>query len=148
METQQDTSPLIKEVLLDASPERVWQALTDTEQMKQWYFNVSGFKPEVGNVFTFEGGDDCVTYKHICEITELVPNIKMRHSWSYEGYPGKSFVTWDIIPEGDKTKLRLTHEGLHTFPSAENKSFARESFQGGWNEIVGKLLPEYLQKNP
>jgi len=47
--------PLIIERSYNASVEKVWQAITDKEQMKQWYFDVSDFKPEVGFEFTFNG---------------------------------------------------------------------------------------------
>jgi len=40
--------PIIMDRTLDASPERIWKAITDREQMKQWYFDIAEFKPEVG----------------------------------------------------------------------------------------------------
>jgi Uncharacterized conserved protein len=146
METTTNTAPLVKEILLDATPERVWSAITDPEEMKKWYFTMVDFKPEVGNSFSFTGCDDEEEFTHICKISDVVPGKTLRHSWTYKGYPGESFVTWELIPEGNKTLLRLTHEGLHTFPSAEKKSFARESFQAGWDAIIGELLPAYIQK--
>lgn len=34
----------------------VWQAITDKEQMKKWYFDLAEFKPEVSFSFSFPGG--------------------------------------------------------------------------------------------
>ncbi len=57
-----------------------------------------------------------------------------------------SYVTFELFEEGDKTKLKLSHEGLETFP--KNKlDFARESFAQGWKKIIGKNLPEFFEKN-
>jgi len=43
------------------------------------------------------------------------------------------------------TKLKLTHEGLETFPT-NNKDFARSSFEGGWTHIIGKSIVEFVEK--
>jgi len=41
--------------------------------------------------------------------------------------------------------VKLTHEGLETFP-ANNPDFAKESFAGGWGYLIGKSLPEFVEK--
>ena len=57
----------------DSSVTDVWNALTKKELMKQWYFDPSDFKPEVGFEFTFSGGTLARTYYHLCRITESLP---------------------------------------------------------------------------
>ncbi|GAC1311112.1 MAG: hypothetical protein NVSMB24_29810 [Mucilaginibacter sp.] len=136
--------PVIVERTFNAPVQKVWEALTDNAKMKQWYFDIEEFKPEVGFEFHFYGGTEENKYLHICKITEVVPGKKLTHSWRYDGHPGDSFVTYELFPEGDKTKLRLTHTGLETFPSLPD--FARTNFEMGWNHIIGKSLPEYLEK--
>jgi hypothetical protein len=56
--------------------------------------------------------------------------------------PGDTYVTFELSPQGDKTKLRLTHEGLEKLPQDEN--YAKQNFVAGWDAILGKLLPEFL----
>jgi uncharacterized protein YndB with AHSA1/START domain len=136
--------PIVMERTYNAPAEKVWQALTDSSQMKQWYFDIPGFKPEVGFEFTFEGGDECKTYVHLCRITEVEPGKKLAHTWRYEGYEGDSLVTFELFPEGDKTRLKLTHSGLQTFP-ADIKAFAKENFVAGWSDIIGISLKEYVE---
>lgn len=142
--------PFVIERILPAPPARVWKAITSKEEMKQWYFDISpGFKPEVGYTFQFTGEGNGMIYVHHCEVTEVVPGSKLTYSWRYEGYEGNSFVTFELFPDGpDKTRLKLTHTGLETFPGTANKDFSKESFAAGWTEIIGKLLPTYLEKNP
>lgn len=139
--------PFVIERTLNAPVEKVWTAITDKDKMKQWYFDIPDFKPEVGFEFRFIGQDhDCKEYLHICKITEVIPNKKLVHSWRYEGYEGNSFVTWELFEEGDMTKVKLTHEGLETFP-ANIKAFAKENFAEGWTEIVGTLLREFTEQD-
>jgi len=44
---------VVIERTFNAPVERVWKALTDVEQMRQWYFDLKEFKPEVGFEFQF-----------------------------------------------------------------------------------------------
>jgi uncharacterized protein YndB with AHSA1/START domain len=141
-----EAQPVTVEVLLDAPVARTWKAITDKNDMKQWYFDFADFKPEPGFEFSFEGGPDPKTpYIHLCKVIEAIPNKKLSYSWKYEGYPGDTLVTFDLSAEGTKTRLRLTHTGLETFP-ADNPDFARANFVGGWNEIIGVSIKEFLEK--
>ena len=136
--------PFIIERVYKAPANRVWQAITDKDQMKQWYFDIAEFSPEVGFEFQFEGRNEGRVYLHLCKVTEVVPEKKLKYSWRYEGHEGLSFVTFELFAEGDKTKLRLTHEGLETFP--DQPDFRRENFEAGWTALIGDLLPKFLSR--
>jgi len=56
--------PFVIERILNAPSDRVWKAITDKKQMKEWYFDIAAFKPEVGFEFEFEGGKDDKRYLH------------------------------------------------------------------------------------
>lgn len=140
------TVPFIIERTFDATAENVWRAITEKELMKQWYFDLPEFKAEVGFRFQFTGGKKPEKqYLHLCEITEVIPGKKLKHSWRYDGYEGNSFVTFELFADGDRTKLKLTHEGLETFPMS-NPDFAKENFIAGWTSIIGTSLKEFLEK--
>ncbi|MEJ7683684.1 MAG: SRPBCC domain-containing protein [Segetibacter sp.] len=125
--------------------ERVWKAITDKDEMKQWYFDIEKFKPEVDFEFRFYGENEGRKYTHLCKITEVIPYKKLSYSWRYEGYEGSSVVTFEIFAEGSSTRLKLTHEGLETFP-INNPDFAKESFIAGWTYIIGSSLKEFVEK--
>ena len=42
-----------KEIIIDQPVERVWEALTQPEEMKNWYFNISNFEPKEEEIFDF-----------------------------------------------------------------------------------------------
>jgi uncharacterized protein YndB with AHSA1/START domain len=140
-----ENDPVIMERTFDAKISAVWQALTDKEKMKKWYFEIKDFRPEVGFEFQFTAGDDKRQYLHLCKIKEVIPNKKLSYSWKYDHDPGISVVTFELFPEGDKTKLRLTHEGINNF-SKDHPELAKENFVQGWNEIINKNLEEFLKK--
>ena len=125
----------------------VWKAITQKELMKEWYFDLKEFKPEVGFVFEFYGGPSPEKqYLHRCEIIEVIPEKKLKHSWEYVTYSGKSYVTFELFPEGNSTRLKLTHEGLETFPKS-NPDLAEKNFAEGWTQIIGTSLKEFVEKN-
>jgi uncharacterized protein YndB with AHSA1/START domain len=103
--------PFVIERTYNVPVDKVWQAITDKDKMKQWYFDLKEFKPEVGFEFQFTGGPPEKTYLHLCRITEVIPGKKLTHTWKYDGYAGESFVTFELFAEGDKTRLKLTHAG-------------------------------------
>jgi len=128
---------------LNAPVGRVWGALTDNEQMKKWYFKLESFRPELGFEFRFDGGPPDIVYHHVCKITEVIPEKKIAYTWRYEGYEGNSLVSFELFAEGDKTRLKLTHIGLESFP--DNPDFARHNFVEGWTEIVGTSLKGFVE---
>lgn len=142
METANNTQ-LVVERTYNAPVSKVWQALTDNEQMKQWYFKLADFKAEVGFEFEFSGGPPERSYLHKCVVTEVVPLKKLAHTWRYDGYPGNSTVTWELFEQGDQTLVRLTHTALETFPA--DPDFARGNFEMGWNSILGKSLKNFVE---
>ncbi len=127
-----------------ASLAQVWNAITNSDEMKTWYFDLPGFKAEVGYQFHFFGGPSPeIQYKHVCEITEVVFQKKLTYSWKYYGYAGTSLVTFELFPDNDKTRLKLVHKGLETFPESV-PDFERKNFVEGWTELLGTSLRKYL----
>jgi len=140
------TEPLIIERTYPVPALRVWKAISDKNEMKQWYFDLEEFKAVPGFVFSFMGGPSPEKqYKHICQVTEVISNQKLSYSWRFEGYEGNSVVTFELFEGGGTTRLKLTHAGLETFP-ADNPDFRKENFVTGWTELLGSSLKEYLEK--
>lgn len=140
-----NTEPIVKEIIISASTDAVWSALTDKDQMKVWYFDLPEFRAEKGFKFEFYAETaDGNRYLHVCEVKEAIKGQKLSYSWQYHGYEGYSIVTFELFQQGEGTLLRLTHEGLHSFPS-ENKDFARENFNGGWEAILRDSLRNHVE---
>ena len=139
-----ENGTFVIEQIYSTPVEIVWRAITSKEEMKHWYFNLQEFVPEVGFEFQFLGGpDEKRQYLHLCEITEVIPAKKLAYSWRYDGFEGNTLVTFELFAIGNLTRLKLTHEGLGTFP-VSNPDFAEESFVEGWNWIIGTSLKEFL----
>jgi uncharacterized protein YndB with AHSA1/START domain len=141
----QTTLPIVKETFIKAPASKVWKALTDKEQMKSWYFEVSDFKAEEGFEFSFWGENEGRKYLHLCTVKEVIVNKKLSYTWKYDGYEGDSLVTFNLLEEDGGTRVQLTHTGLETF-SHQHKDFAPENFNAGWTYIIEAALKEYSEK--
>jgi len=137
--------PVIIERTFGVHIENVWKTITDKDEMKKWYFDLEEFKPEVGFEFQFYAGDEKKQWLHICKVTEVIPEKKLTYSWRYEGYTGISYVTFELFNEGEKTRLRLTHTGLESFPS-DVPGLKKENFIAGWESIIGTSLKQFMEK--
>lgn len=120
---------VIVERVFDHPIGKVWDAITDKAQLKQWYFDLDDFKPEVGFQFSFPGqGHKGEQYIHLCTITEVIPQKKLQYSWQYEGHPGYSLVTFELSERENKTHLK-THPQRTGDLSAGQRGFCLEEFQ-------------------
>jgi uncharacterized protein YndB with AHSA1/START domain len=140
------SEPIVIERTFNALVHKVWKAISARDEMKEWYFDIAEFKAEPGFEFEFAGGTEEKSYRHLCKVTEVKVDKTLTYSWRYDGYEGNSFVTFELFDEGNNTRLKLTHSSLETFP-ADNADFAKQNFQAGWTEIIGKMLKEYLERN-
>jgi uncharacterized protein YndB with AHSA1/START domain len=146
MTTKNDLAEaVVIERTFNAPVARVWKALTDVEEMRRWYFELKEFKPEVGFEFEFIVEHEGMKYHHLCKITEVIPQRKLAYTWRYKGHEGNSLVTFELFADGNKTQLKLTHEGLETFP--KTPSFARKNFMEGWTQIIGSSLKEFVESD-
>ena len=125
--------------VFDAPVELVWKAITDVDLLKQWAPFLGDFRTEVGteNRF-FLGPDPEHQYLHICRITEVVEGRKLTYTWGYEGVVGDSFVTFELSAEGEKTRVRFTHEIVRPFDE-DDPNFALGNFEEGWTLTLNAL---------
>jgi uncharacterized protein YndB with AHSA1/START domain len=116
---------IVYEVSYPYPPERVWQALVDPAELAGWLMPTDHV-PVVGARFTM----DCDPIGRLDgEVLEVDPPRRL--SWRWVAAFGDTIVTFDLLPSGDATVLRMEHRGW----SAANTWF-RDTFGSGW---PGKL---------
>ncbi|MGK6340611.1 SRPBCC family protein [Chryseobacterium sp. DT-3] len=139
-------TPITVQYKINAPAEKVWKALTDKKEMKFWYFDIQDFILETGKEFNFYEPGEAKEYHHQCQILEIIPEKKLKHTWSYpELSDAVTTVTWDLQKEDIGTLITLTHDHIEGF-NGLGENFSRKSFTEGWNGIIGKSMKEYLEK--
>ncbi|MBD3224189.1 MAG: SRPBCC domain-containing protein [Caldithrix sp.] len=137
--------PIVVEQTFNTSVENVWSAITTLHEMKQWFFeNIPSFNPVVGfeTRFVVKVGDRI--FPHIWKLTEVEPYRRITYDWRYEGYTGRAYVTFELFPQGEQSRLRLTFKAVEPFPEYIPE-FKRESGVEGWKYFINKRLKNYLE---
>ena len=134
--------------IFNVSAEALWKAITEREQLKQWYFDFDdSFRLEKNAEFEWTAGDPAgKQWLHKGRILEITKGKKLMHSWEYPGYSGSSVVTWELnVLNENSTELVLTHEFVIPFDK-DVEELRREHFEKGWNAIITISLPDYINK--
>ena len=140
----ESTHSIVVEQAFDDSKETVWKAITEHNQMIKWFFdNIPEFKPEVGFETQFNVTAGERDFLHLWAITEAIPFQKIVYDWRYKDYPGVGTVTFEIFEQGDGSLLRVTTEGIESFPQ-DVPEFSHESCEGGWKYFIQGNLKDYL----
>ncbi len=137
---------IIVEQTFRAPIERVWDAISSKDQMPRWFFKtINDFVPKAGFYTKFNVSNGPNNYLHVWRVMEVVPNRLLTLEWQYGGYPGDSFVTFELTPSGEGTHLKLTHRGFETFPTDE-PIFNREHGVKGWTYFICQSLKTFLDE--
>ena len=136
--------PIVVQQTLHSTPERVWQALTQVQQMRQWYFpEIQNFEaiPQSRSRFTVDVEGQA--FVHEWQVSAAQPHQLLAYTWAYRGYPGVSSVQWKLASAGDQTHLTLTHTDAHLHTGHD--LFSRENGVVGWHWLVQVSLVNYLK---
>jgi len=119
------------------TPEKLWSALTDVNQMKEYWFGMhlkTEWKTGAEWQMLFPDGQVADTG----EILELERPKRIRLKWRNEFRPelkaeGFAICTIEIEPYGDAVRLSITH----TMERADSKFI--QAVSGGWPKILSNL---------
>ncbi len=130
------TDPLLKEIFIEAPPAVVFQFLTDPLKMIRWMGISAEIDPRPGGVYRLDpNGRDVIRGEYV----EVIPDRRVVFTWGWEnpseGMPavpaGSTRVEIELMPEGQGTRVRLTHRQL---PPA-----ARDRHLLGWAHYLQRL---------
>ena len=128
-----------KTIEITASLMEVWDALTDTETVKKYFFGTEAISEwEVGSSLVFRGEWEGKTYEDKGNILEAIPGEMLKYDyWSglsgLEDRPENySVVTYTLEQTVDGTILELRQKGF-----ADEEALAHA--EGGWTMVLDNL---------
>jgi len=102
---------ILHRITIDASPERVFDALTVSEGLQSWWTQDSNATPESGSVAVFKFLQGTIVFR--MRIEELVTGKRV--AWLCQGDPQEwegTQLTWDLeSTESGGTDLHFAHRG-------------------------------------
>jgi uncharacterized protein YndB with AHSA1/START domain len=150
------TDTIRLERVLDASPETVWRYLTEAELRQQWFMGGTDARPD--SEFELLNDHDNLSDEKVPYPDDYAP-YKGR-TWNEKVIrfdpprllettfqSGKNgTVTYELRPEGDQTRLIVTHSGITSATGSQD-------FGGGWNShmtvlqerLAGRSIPNFWE---
>jgi len=98
---------IILEHTYSVPAEQVWEAITGPDYMND---------PDYINHPDQTNHPDLMNQLHlpndIWKVTEIVPGKRISYEWRYQGFPGNSRITFELVPDADGTRITITHTCL------------------------------------
>jgi uncharacterized protein YndB with AHSA1/START domain len=150
-----DQDAIVSEIEIAAPPERVFEALTRSDQLARWwtspecpleFFEMDArrggrwhFKKKPGGSMAVNGVNE---FEAIGEILEFDPPRVLAYTWIANWHQDKlrrTVVRWELTPLGSGTRVKVTHSGL------AQETVARKDYSGGWSGVV-QMLKNFVEK--
>ncbi|HYJ23403.1 MAG TPA: SRPBCC domain-containing protein [Acidimicrobiia bacterium] len=135
-----DSEPVNLEIMIEASPETVFEFFVDPGLMRTWMGDHAVLEPRVGGSFAVDIGNNHVRGSFV----DLQPPERVVFTWGWEGSdivpPGSSTVTFIFEAREGGTLVRLIHSDL---PTGEDFRHTQ-----GWNHYLGRLTKAAIGDDP
>jgi uncharacterized protein YndB with AHSA1/START domain len=149
-----ELNSVVAEIHIDAPPERVFQAITQPEQLMRW-FTDSSCPVKLWEVDARKGGrwrsanhpsakslNGVNEFRAAGEILEIDPPRLLVYTWHANWHDDPSLATvvrWELQSSKNGTQVKVTHSGL------AKEKLAREDYAGGWVGVL-KYLKTFAEQ--
>src|SRR3954454_11442165 len=121
-----------RETMVEASPEEVWEALTDEDRLEEWLAPDVELDPVEGGEITVRDGD---AERH-GTVETVEESERFAFTWSRPG-EGESFVEFTIEALPGGSRVTVVETPMH---SASTKTAAGlTAMAGGWESCLARL---------
>ena len=151
-----DQDSIVTQIEIAAPPERVFQALTDAQQLKRWFggpecpAKVWEMDAGPGGHYRYVTEKGAVVVNNVSqfecrgEIVEYDPPRVLAYTWIanwHDDVTRRTIVRWELTPKSTGTLVKVTHSGLTQLP------IARRDYTGGWPGVLEMLKKFAEDKN-
>ena len=133
------------EIEIDASPSRVWTALTDPDEIEKYMFGshvVTDWQP--GSSIVWKGEFEGKKYEDKGEIVEFEPGRRLTVT-HFSPLSGQDDVpenyhtlTYELEGDGAKTRVALSQDNNSTVEAAEHSKANWKKMLSGLKDVVEK----------
>jgi uncharacterized protein YndB with AHSA1/START domain len=99
------------EIEVEGAPERVWQALTSQEALRDWFNATTEIEPREGGHVRFEGTRGDQAFRYEGQIVSLTPQEQVRFDLR-DADGGSATLAISLRPGEDFTTVELQHDGF------------------------------------
>ncbi len=136
-----------RELYIDATPEIVFEVVSDPAHAKQWWPDEARYETVVGSAGEILFADDDGGKVEALTVVDMEPPTRFSFRWTHPAgevaAAGNSLlVTFDLTPSGGGTLLRMTETGFREmgWEVAVLEEQYREHV-AGWDHFLPRLAP-------
>jgi len=148
-----DQDAVVSEIEIAAPAARVFQALTDADQLRRWFSDAScpvhrwEMDARLGGRYRYTTEKGTAVVNNVSEfechgeILEYDPPRVLVYTWFgnwHDDVTRRTVVRWELTPTKTGTHVKVTHSGLATLP------IARKDYSGGWTGVV-EMLKKFIE---
>jgi uncharacterized protein YndB with AHSA1/START domain len=122
-----------RETLVEASPEEVWEALTDEDRLEEWMAPEVELDPFEGGEISVRDGDD----QRTGTVETMEEGERFAFTWSRPG-EGESFVEFTLEPLPAGTRVTVVETPLYAAATNTAAGSTGMAF-GGWGPRLVRL---------
>jgi uncharacterized protein YndB with AHSA1/START domain len=130
-----------------ASVGEIWHALTDRDELENWWGEGVILDPKTGGKFCEPWEDDDGSRKMASgKVLAAKANKEITFTWTEKEWPktAETQVTFTISDDGKLRSLKLKHSGWEKLPEAKRAATLKD-FKIGWSYHM-KELKSYLDE--
>jgi uncharacterized protein YndB with AHSA1/START domain len=132
-----------KTIIVNASPEVVFRALTDEAELSHWFSNErTVLEPQVGGAWMLKNCRSDIGNIHTMrgKVLEIIQDKKLTYTWNDDEYPDlpETIVKWTLEPldGGRMSEVILVHSNLANYYDDADRN---------WTYFIGRLV-EHCEK--
>jgi uncharacterized protein YndB with AHSA1/START domain len=134
MRLHNESTPWVeRETLVQATPEEVWEALTDEDRLEEWMAPEVELDPIEGGEIAVRDGED----ERLGTVVTVERDERFAFTWSRPG-EGESFVEFTLEPLPAGTRVTVVETPTHS--AATNTAPGSTGLAaGGWGSRLARL---------
>jgi uncharacterized protein YndB with AHSA1/START domain len=137
---------IVKTIVLNATPETVWEFLTDKDKLREW-FHPAKESLTNGKPYALVDDNSASSPENMCwgEVKAMEAPSMLQYTFTVKPLSGAmTTVTWELEAVHGGTKLTMTHKGVGA--AAGDAAFGLLSaLDKGWDEHFAKLRVSVAQ---
>ena len=141
---------IVRETLVAAPPERVWEVLTRPEHLPRWF---TADKAEIdlrpGGALVLVWAEHGAGYARVERVEEpTLFSFRWALEEDVEPAPGEeTLVEFTLTPEGGGTRLRVVESGFSKLDRPTDKQeWHRERNVDGWRQVTDAVAAHFVQE--
>lgn len=137
-----------RSILIEATPERVWEEFESYERMKSWFgtgHTLTKYEPRVGATVEtqVEHEGEQLTFRGRVTVFEPARELTFENDWLGQGWAAPPLITIRLTRALGGTLVELFHHSIERI--GDDAAAQHRGFEGGWTLLQLEALRQLVE---